>query len=111
MNQFILPVLALGAGLVEVGCSGSPGPSATRDAGGDRNTATAGSGVGGGTGGAAGGAPAATGNEFWISPTGKDTNAGTKDAPLFTLCDDDLKAGAWVHPGGFADFGHGRFAP
>jgi hypothetical protein len=54
----------------------------------------------GGTTGAAGGATAAggttppTGNEFWISPTGDDTAAGTKDAPLFTLCNDSKKAGA-----------------
>ena len=73
MNQFILPVLALGAGLVVVGCSGSPGTSATRDAGGDRNTATAGSGVGGGTGGAAGGAPAAT--QTCIPPASQDSPA------------------------------------
>ena len=48
----------------------------------------------GGTTTATGGTASASGNEFWISPTGKDTAAGTQADPLFTLCDDALKTGA-----------------
>lgn len=71
--------------------SGSGGKSPSGTGG----TTSAGGAIGvGGAGTGTGGSPAATGNEFWISPTGKDTNPGTKDAPLFSLCDDDLKAGA-----------------
>jgi len=84
-----------------VGTGGAASPSGSGGAAGPAGTGGAKSGGGGGSAGGAaatgmggGGGPAASGNEFWISPTGKDTNPGTKDAPLFTLCDDDLKAGA-----------------
>ena len=59
----------------------------------------------GGTGGRSGAGGAVTGaggavvpppqtNQFWISPTGSDTNPGTQDQPMFTLCDDANKMGA-----------------
>ena len=59
---------------------------------GGSTSATGGTTSGGTT--AAGGTTAGTGNEFWISPTGKDTAAGTQADPLFTLCNDVLKTGA-----------------
>jgi hypothetical protein len=61
-------------------------------------TATGGTSKTGGTTSAGGttaaGGSTSTGNEFWIAPDGKDTATGTKDDPLFSLCDDDLKVGA-----------------
>lgn len=46
----------------------------------------------GGAGGAGGAQTVA--NEVWISPNGNDSNPGTKDKPLFTLCDEETKTGA-----------------
>jgi hypothetical protein len=46
----------------------------------------------GGVGGA-GGTQNVT-NEVWISPSGNDSNPGTKDKPLLTLCDEATKTGA-----------------
>jgi len=69
---------------------GSTATGGTTAAGGSK--AAAGTNATGGT--ATGGTTSASGNEFWISPTGKDTATGTQADPLFTLCDDTLKAGA-----------------
>lgn len=62
---------------------------------------TSGDGAGaGGAAGTAGGKAGAGGTsatirtEFWISPTGKDNASGTKEAPLFSLCDSVKKTGA-----------------
>jgi hypothetical protein len=87
-------------GAAVVGTGGAASPTGSGGAGPAGSGGVSGAGGASSTGGAAatgtggGGGPPATGNEFWISPTGKDTNPGTKDAPLFSLCDDDLKAGA-----------------
>jgi hypothetical protein len=81
------------------GTSGAAtGGAAAAGTGGATSAAGGHSGGGGsttvGTGGAPGvGGGAAIANEFWISPTGLDTNPGTKDSPRFSLCNDDLKTG------------------
>jgi hypothetical protein len=33
-------------------------------------------------------------SEFWISPSGKDTNSGAKEAPMFSVCSDANDKGA-----------------
>jgi hypothetical protein len=67
------------------------------------NTGVKSAGAGGikttkGAAGAAGaaGAPSNTSatNEIWISPSGSDSNPGTKEKPLLTLCDEGAKVGA-----------------
>jgi len=56
-------------------------------------TAVGGTSAAGGSS-ATGGTTKPAGNEFWIAPDGKDTATGSKDDPLFSLCDDSLKTGA-----------------
>jgi hypothetical protein len=46
------------------------------------------------TGGAGTGGTTSTSDEFWISPSGNDSNPGTKDAPMLTFCDTAAKVGA-----------------
>ena len=64
-------------------------------AGGTTATAT-----GGTTATATGGTTGTAAVEVWISPTGSDTNPGTKDLPMLNVCNDDnkvtppIKAGA-----------------
>jgi len=55
------------------------------------------------TGGTTGtGGTTSSSNEIWISPTGSDTNPGTKDQPMFTMCDTAGAVGACYKlcPGG-----------
>ena len=48
------------------------------------------------------GGATSTSNEIWISPTGSDTNPGTKASPMFNFCDFTNKTGACYKlcPGG-----------
>ncbi|MGC4091204.1 MAG: right-handed parallel beta-helix repeat-containing protein [Polyangiaceae bacterium] len=74
---------------------GSSSGGASRGGATSGGAASGGAASGGAASGGAGtGGTTSTGNEFWISPTGNDSNAGTKASPLFSLCDDDLKKGA-----------------
>ncbi len=75
------------------GTTGAGGTASKGGATGAGGATAAGGATGSGGATAAGGATSGT-NEFWISPTGNDSNSGTKDSPLFSLCDDTGKKGA-----------------
>jgi pectate disaccharide-lyase len=68
------------------GSKGGVGGSA-----GSRATAKGGTGAAGAAGTAG---TKAVSDEFWISPDGNDSNPGTKEKPLLTLCDETSKKGA-----------------
>jgi hypothetical protein len=79
-----------------------PGAGAPNAAG---NVGVGGSSAGAGQGGAAGGGTAVAGaggapvtvtpvTEVWVDPNGSDTNPGTMDLPMKTVCDTSTKTGA-----------------
>lgn len=80
-------------GATSGGASSKGGANNGGTATGGAATATGGKATGGAAT-ATGGAPSTTGNEFWISPTGSDSNPGTKDSPMFNFCDTSAKVGA-----------------
>ncbi len=78
---------AVATGGTGVGGAATGGKSST----GGATVATGGSATGGS---ATGGASSSSSGDIWISPTGKDTNPGTKDSPMFSFCDTTAKVGA-----------------
>ncbi len=85
--------IAAGGATVAGGTTGTGG-KATGGVGPGGATGTGGATTG--TGGTTGGTAA---NEFWVSPTGDDSNPGTKDSPMFSVCWDDSDASPAVKQG------------
>jgi hypothetical protein len=97
-----------GAPTAQAGSNAGGAPSGQAGAAAAGNAPVAGSApVGGAATGGAGGAPPTGGtsasNEYWIAPTGADTNPGTEAAPLATLNAALLKVKPgvtlWLKPG------------
>jgi hypothetical protein len=84
------------AGSLPVSGAGSLQPSGGASAaGGSSGSANGGrASAGAAAGGGAGSGPVAAAREVWVAPDGKDTNPGTVDLPLFTVCDTASKTGA-----------------
>jgi Right handed beta helix region len=102
------PATNAGAGGAPTTGAGAGGAPATNAGAGGTPTTNGGSGTAGGSNGA-GGSPSTAGaggavtggagagpvsHEIWVSPDGKDTNPGTVDAPMLTVCDSVAKVGA-----------------